>query len=43
MSREEKEVVNSFCGKGEYNKFYNNSEYYLYEPEKTLLLTGGVA
>ncbi|AKO91937.1 DNA methyltransferase [Priestia filamentosa] len=43
MTKEEKAVVDSFCGKEEYNKILNNSEYYLYEPEKTLLLDGGVA
>lgn len=43
LSKEEKDVVDSFCGKDKYNKILNNSEYYLYEPEKTLLLNGGVA
>jgi hypothetical protein len=40
MSKEEKNVVDSFCGKEEYNKFLHNSEYYLYEPSEMLLLTG---
>jgi len=38
MSKEERDVVDSFCGKDEYNKIYSNSEYYLYEPSKTLML-----
>lgn len=43
MSKEEKDVVDSFCGKEEYSKILNNNKYYLYEPSETLLLTGGVA
>ena len=39
MSKEEREVVDSFCGKEEYNDILNNTDYYLYEPSETLLLT----
>jgi len=43
MSREEKDIVESFCGKIEYKEILNNNEYYLYKPSKTLLLNGGIA
>jgi hypothetical protein len=43
MSKDERDVVDSFCGKEEYSKILNNSEYYLYEPSEILLLTGVTA
>jgi hypothetical protein len=41
MMEEEKDIVDSFCGEEEYKKYTNNSEYYLFEPSKTLLMIEG--
>lgn len=43
MSKEEKDVVDSFCGKEQYKKYVDNIDYYLYEPSKSLLLIEGTA
>ncbi len=42
MTKEEREVVDSFCGKEEYSNILSNSDYFLYEPSETLLLTDKV-
>ena len=40
MTQEEKNVVDSFCGKEEYNSILNNKDYYLGSIENNLLMIG---
>lgn len=40
MTTEEQEVINQFQGKESYEKVIKNTDYYLYNPSKTLMLQG---
>lgn len=38
MSKEEQQVIDEFEGEKEYNKVYNNTEYFIYDDKKVLML-----
>jgi phospholipid N-methyltransferase len=40
MSKEEQEIINNFEGEKSYNETMKNTEYYLYNPNKVLMING---